>query len=103
MGAPPTGPLARLTLAVPFSDDHLRREVERIPPEAYLRTPYYGKWLIALEALLKERGLMPGGNPTVPAKVGAPIKAEAVTGAIHGGFPTRRDDAEAKPRFAVRA
>jgi nitrile hydratase len=89
--------------AVPFSDDHLRREIERIPPDLYLRTPYYGKWLMALEALLKERGLMAGGTSTVAAEIGSPIKAEAVAGAISGGFPTRRDDGEAKARFVVGA
>lgn len=92
-----------LPFAVPFGDDHLRREIERIPPETYLGTPYYGKWLIAIEALLKERGLMPGSAASVPVEIGPPIKAEAVAGAIHAGFPTRRGDAEAKARFAVGA
>jgi nitrile hydratase len=89
--------------AVPFSDDHLRREIERIPPDVYLRTSYYEKWLMALEALLKERGLIPGGRPTLQAEIGPPIKAEAVADAITGGFPTRRDDAEANARFAAGA
>jgi nitrile hydratase len=92
-----------LPFAVPFSDDHLRREVERIAPDRYLLTRYYEKWLIALEALLKERGIMPGGTPTMAVEVGVPIKAEAVAGAIKGGFPTRRDDKEATARFAVGA
>jgi nitrile hydratase len=92
-----------LPFAVPFSDDHLRREIERIAPETYLRTPYYGKWLMAIESLLKERGLLPGSTASVPVEVGPAIKADAVATAIHAGFPTRRDDAEAKPRFAVGA
>jgi nitrile hydratase len=58
---------------------------------------------MALEALLKERGLIPGGRPTLQAEIGPPIKAEAVADAITGGFPTRRDDAEAKARFAAGA
>jgi nitrile hydratase len=92
-----------LPFAMPFTDDHLRREIERIPPDLYLRTSYYGRWLMAIESLLKERGLLPGGTASIPVEVGPPIKAEAVAGAIHAGFPTRRDDGEASPRFAVGA
>lgn len=89
--------------AVPYSDDHLRREIERIPPADYLRTSYYEKWLIALESLMMERGIIPGGTVTLPVTPGAPIEAEAVADAIKGGFPTRRDDKEAAARFVVGA
>jgi nitrile hydratase len=92
-----------LPFAVPFSDDHLRREIERIPPEIYLRSSYYEKWLMAIESLMRERGIIPGGPATLKVEAAPAIKAEAVADAIHAGFPTRRDDAEAKARFAVGA
>ena len=47
-------------VAVPFGDDHLRREVERLPPADYLRMSYYEGWLIAIRSLLAERGILPG-------------------------------------------
>ncbi|HWA43058.1 MAG TPA: nitrile hydratase subunit beta [Hypericibacter adhaerens] len=89
--------------AVPFTDDHLRREIERIPPELYLHSSYYEKWLIAIESLLRERGVLPDGNATLKVETGPAIRPEAVAPAIHAGFPTRRDDAEAAPRFAAGA
>ncbi len=92
-----------LPFALPFTDDHLRREVERIAPAVYLRTPYYGNWLMAIESLLRERGVMPGGGATLSVETAPAIKAEAVAEAIHAGFPTRRDDREATARFAVGA
>src|SRR5262245_25329018 len=85
-----------LPFAVPYTDDHLRRETERLPPDLYLRTPYYGNWLMAIESLLQERGIMPGGKATLSIEPAPAIKAEAVADAIHAGFPTRRADAEAK-------
>lgn len=83
--------------AVPFGDDHLRREIERIEPARYLRMPYYEKWLIAIGALLRERGIL-DGRPTVAC---APaVAADKVFEAIAGGFPTRRAET-IRPRFVL--
>lgn len=38
--------------------DEFRNAVERMPPDAYLRTSYYERWLLALETLMVERGVI---------------------------------------------
>jgi len=38
--------------------DEGRHAIERMAPDAYLRSSYYERWLAALEALLTERGLV---------------------------------------------
>ena len=48
--------------AVPYGDDHFRREIERLPPADYLRAGYYEKWLHAMQSLLAEHGVLPSGT-----------------------------------------
>ncbi|GAB5470303.1 MAG: nitrile hydratase subunit beta [Rhodospirillales bacterium] len=43
---------------VPFSPDSHRRALERIPAADYLRRDYFDKWVLALESLLLEAGLV---------------------------------------------
>jgi Nitrile hydratase beta subunit len=38
--------------------DELRRAVESIEPAAYEQLSYYERWIVAIEALLIERGLL---------------------------------------------
>jgi hypothetical protein len=40
-----------------FNLDEFRDAIERIPPEEYLATSYYERWLRAIETLLTEKGL----------------------------------------------
>ena len=40
-----------------FNDDELRDAIERLPPEEYLATPYYERWLAAIEALADRKGV----------------------------------------------
>ncbi len=75
-GGMPAGPIDRsehdladwesLTDAMNFSlgrrriytvDEH-RRAIESLPRDQYESLPYYGRWLVALEALLIEKGLL---------------------------------------------
>jgi nitrile hydratase len=37
--------------------DEFRDAIERLPPEVYLRSSYYERWLLAIENLLEEKGL----------------------------------------------
>jgi len=41
-----------------YNLDEFRRTMERMPPDAYLRASYYEKWLYAIEAILKEKGVV---------------------------------------------
>jgi len=40
-----------------FNGDELRDAIERLPPEVYLRSSYYERWLGAIEMLVAEKGL----------------------------------------------
>ena len=78
-------------VAVPFGDDHLRREVERLPPADYLRMSYYEGWLLAIRSLLAERGILPG---SAAARIATqpPLAAGKVDAAIAAGATTRQPD-----------
>jgi len=46
-----------LRAAGAFNLDEMRDAIERIPPEDYLATSYYERWLRAMEMLVTEKGL----------------------------------------------
>ncbi|MGH6932900.1 MAG: nitrile hydratase subunit beta [Dongiaceae bacterium] len=84
--------------AVPYNDDHLRREIERTPPADYLTIGYYALWLRGVESLLRKRGILPGGavkrGETLPA-----LAADKVLEAIHAGASTRQPEEGIMARF----
>lgn len=41
--------------------DEFRDAVERLAPQQYLATSYYERWLLGIETLLAERGLLGAG------------------------------------------
>jgi nitrile hydratase len=41
-----------------FNDDELRDAIERLPPERYLGSSYYERWLAAIEMLVTEKGIL---------------------------------------------
>ncbi|MFD9208839.1 hypothetical protein ACFVZM_21490 [Streptomyces sioyaensis] len=41
--------------------DEFRDAVERLAPQQYLAASYYERWLLAIETLLAERGLLDAG------------------------------------------
>jgi len=84
--------------ALPYNDDHLRREIERIPPRQYLASSYYEKWLQGVESLLRERGYLPGGA-TTRAEAGPALAGAAVAEAILAGASTRQPEAGVMARF----
>jgi nitrile hydratase len=106
-----------IPFAVPYVDDHFRREIERTPPAAYLASGYYELWLHAIERLLIERGVLAQGELTrrAPEPAAAPrrvalqpgaVSADRVPATIAGGASTRREGgkpARFLPGDAVRA
>jgi nitrile hydratase len=40
-----------------FNVDEFRDAIESLPPETYLRSSYYERWLQAMEALVEAKGL----------------------------------------------
>jgi nitrile hydratase len=87
-----------LPSSVPFGDDHLRREIERLPPADYLRMSYYESWLLAIRSLLRERGILPG---SAAARIATrpPLAAAMVDAAIAAGATTRQPDEGVMARF----
>lgn len=93
--------------AVPYSDDHFRREIERMDPAAYLNASYYERWLASVVALLEERGILaPGETGRGAARPAAPaspaLAPDAVAAAIRAGASQAVADAHQAPhRFRV--
>jgi nitrile hydratase len=54
--------------------DHFRHTIEQMPPDEYLATRYYGRWLWAIERMAAEQGLLDGsGHPDpLPRPKGEP-------------------------------
>jgi nitrile hydratase len=75
-------------------------------PTDYLSKSYYQIWLVGLERLMQERGLvMPdeidAGRVLHPPKAGLPVLAPGdVEGMLRRGAPTERE-ATSKPLFAI--
>ena len=44
-----------------FTTDQFRDAIERMPAHDYLTTSYYERWLVALETLLAEQGVLADG------------------------------------------
>ena len=42
-----------------YNLDEFRFAIERMPPDEYLRSTYYEKWLVAIDRLLAEKGVLP--------------------------------------------
>ena len=96
-----------LVLAMGFSGawniDISRHARERIPPAGYLAASYYEKWLLGLETLLVEKGLVSAeeiesgrgtGGTTPETRV---LKADEVAQSLAEGGPCNRDmDAPAR-------
>jgi nitrile hydratase len=71
-----------------FNIDEMRRAIESIPPAEYLASSYFERWLVALRALVVEKGLL------TPAEI---------DGAVAGSTRTagRRDDPALAARFSA--
>jgi nitrile hydratase subunit beta len=41
-----------------FTLDEMRHAIERLPPDVYLRAPYYERWYLGLATLLTEKGVV---------------------------------------------
>ena len=65
-----------IAVSVGTDDDHFRREVESIPPVAYLKSSYYELWYRACHAMLA-RNIHPTGHTRLPRY------ARGKTGTIH--------------------
>lgn len=40
-----------------FNTDEFRDAIESLPPDVYLGSSYYERWLLAMEALLEAKGI----------------------------------------------
>lgn len=93
-----------------FTIDEFRAQLERQPPDYYLSTPYYERWLTAITDLLVEAGIIDreklaertaafaAGERTLREHADGPSAAEIGEGAADS-YDTA--GAEREPRFAV--
>jgi nitrile hydratase subunit beta len=42
--------------------DELRRGIENMPPDEYVRASYYERWLFSIETVLTEKGVLAPGE-----------------------------------------
>ena len=99
-----------LTLAMgatgQWNIDQSRFARESLPPATYLTSSYYRIWVLGLERLMLQRGLvqadeLAAGRALHPAlRVARVLRPEAVAGALARGTPTAREPA-APARFAL--
>lgn len=68
-----------LVMETPWFIDESRFGVESIPPDLYLSTPYYARWLYRNEQLLIKYGLVTAEELADPASVTAAPKRNAAT------------------------
>ena len=87
-----------IPFAVPYGDDHGRREIERIDPVTYLKSGYYELWYLAHSELLRQHGVFQDGGPS---GVNSPIAADQVMTAIEAGASPRMPEDGIRPRFAA--
>jgi nitrile hydratase subunit beta len=87
---------AAAAYAVGFGDDHIRREIERVPALDYLESSYYELWYRGIASLLEERGLLGPGRAQGLTPAVAAADVERVWG---GGFSTRLPEVRVQPRF----
>lgn len=99
-----------LTLAMgatgQWNIDQSRSARESLPPATYLGSSYYRIWILGLQRLMLQRGLVTeeeliSGRLTQPARpVARVLRADGVDAALARGTPTERA-APAPARFAV--
>lgn len=75
--------------------DYRRHGIERMPPDVYVRSSYYEKWLARMELLVAETGVLDHA-PAHSAQ--SPDEFERI---VYAGRPANRDGARTTPRFAV--
>ncbi len=90
-----------------FSTDEIRRAIELIPPDDYLRSSYYERWLAGLRMLMLEKDVLTPdelesgqslrgeGGTALP-----PLPKEAAEFAMSNPMPANVD-VDIPPRFAV--
>jgi nitrile hydratase len=83
--------------------DEFRHAIERIPPDRYLRSSYYERWLQAAETLLMEHGLVSAQElDTLPAPEQGASAAPAAAVSSMSRAPRVRAKFKAGDRVRVR-
>jgi nitrile hydratase len=85
-----------IAVSVGTDDDHFRREVEGIPPVAYLKSSYYELWYRACHAMLARHGVLDAGRPEW---LRAPLTTAEVLPSIADGASTRMPEDGIVARF----
>jgi nitrile hydratase beta subunit len=91
---------AMVALAPVGNTDAFRHAIERMDPEAYLGSGYYGRWMAAIETRLVEEGLLAEGE------VDAQLRGDPAAGAPGAALGLGGEDSalrhlDTPPRFSV--
>ena len=87
-----------VAFAVGVGDDHLRREIERIPALDYLESSYYELWYRSIVSLLEERDVLGQGRPQ---GLGPKLAAKDVERTMARGFSLRMPEVVVKAGFRI--
>ncbi len=79
--------------------DEFRHAIERIPPARYLASSYYERWLLALETLLVEHGLL--GREELAARLGVDANEVAISAPAAPVARGADDRARSRAKFRV--
>ena len=91
--------LVNLAMAVAKSNvDEFRHAIERIPPDRYLASSYYERWIAAAETVLVEHGVVTRAE--LLAKEDAAVNPELIANAVatRGPAPVKDKPAKKPPR-----
>lgn len=99
------GIAAAVPYAVPLGDDHLRRNIERIPAHEYLAVPYYELWFRSISGLLIEQGAITEDELARGTAAFAPLSQDAVrpsgvAQAVRDGASARAEVSDVPQRLA---
>ncbi len=75
--------------------DEFRHAIERIPPARYLASPYYERWMQAVETLLVEHGIV------TREEIGALPQPDHSSVAPPAAVPPPKPSRASRPRFAA--
>jgi nitrile hydratase beta subunit len=87
--------------------DRIRHAIERMDPAEYLQTSYYEHWLVEIETLATELGMVSEEElASGVVKADTPLGTEApdsemIAAFVRSGMPATRDTGRQTPRFEV--
>ncbi len=97
-----------LASIAPYTADSHRQAVERLSPADYLRRDYFEKWVMAVETLLLEAGIVSQDELNdgqkrfdVEPSMQTPVSAQQLRAAMEAGVEGRFSNGDIQPKYSV--